>query len=96
MRGVFFATSFVVKGEDRPSRMEETAYLARLFMVHPNKSEAENPDHRRQTAGDFAYYSLSTPLLPLPKSRDQVVGQQTKEERSDWLGVKPWGHLVQV
>ena len=35
IRGVFFATSYVVKGEDRPSRMEETAYLARLFMSLP-------------------------------------------------------------
>ena len=80
----------------RPSRMEETAYLARLFIVHLDNSLAEKSAHRRQRWGDFSYSSLPTPLLPLPKSRDQVVGQQTKEERSDWLGGKPWGPLVQV
>ena len=45
---------------------------------------------------------LPTPLLPLPKSRDHVVVQSLKEselkeeERSDWLGGKPWGHCDQV
>jgi hypothetical protein len=81
----------------RPSRMEETAYLARLFIVHLYNSLAEKSAHRRQRWGDFSYSSLPTPLLPLPKSRDQVVGQHIKvEERSDWLGGKPWGHSGQV
>ena len=86
----------------RPSRMEETAYLARLFIVHLYNSLAEKSAHRRQRWGDFSYSSLPTPLLPLPKSRDHVVVQSLKEselkeeERSDWLGGKPWGHCDQV
>ena len=74
--------------------MEETAYLARLFMLQP--SLGEKSAHLRQGWGDSPYSSLPTPLLPLPKSRDHVVVQQLKEEeRSDWLGGKPWGHCDQ-
>ena len=82
--------------EGRPSQVEETAYLARLFIVHLKKIRLRNQPTDDRDGDDFSYSSLSTPLLPLPKSRDQVVGQQIKEERSDWLGGKPWGHLVQV
>ena len=75
--------------------MEETAYLARLFIVHLDNSLAEKSAHRRQRWGDFSYSSLPTPLLPLPKSRDQVVGQHIKSRRAKrlawWQTLGPFG-----
>ena len=82
--------------------MEETAYLARLFIVNLNKIRLRNQPTDDRDGGDFSYSSLPTPLLPLPKSRDHVVVQSLKEselkeeERSDWLGGKPCGHCDQV
>ena len=82
--------------------MEETADLARLFMDLETRLEVRSQPTYDRDGRDGSYSSLPTPLLPLPKSRDHVVVQSLKEselkeeERSDWLGGKPWGHCDQV
>ena len=82
--------------EGRPSQLEETAYLARLYMFEPVSDRVlrGQPTYDRNEVASLIprfRHQLSRPSHREQRSRRSAV---SGDERSGWRG-GTWGHCVQ-